>query len=107
MGTTSYTTSLRSRERRSGITAPSRLRLLRLCAGITIAELSLSSGLSAWTISRIERDVSLAKPGEIDVLRAAIRKVASERQAKPENDADPATEVTFDLAVVAPQELAR
>lgn len=70
--------SLDAKRRRSAPTLP---RIERLLAEVTIAEASLASGLSTFTISRIERYPKLARPGQIGRLLEAVAKISAAREA--------------------------
>lgn len=55
------------------------LRARRLAAGVTVAELSVASELSSFTISVIERDQSASRPDQIEAHRAGLAKILADR----------------------------
>jgi hypothetical protein len=53
-------------------------REYRLRRGVTLASAALAAGLPANRASLIERFPERARPGELDLLRAAVDRAASE-----------------------------
>lgn len=48
----------------------------RLRTGIRLVEAALTAGISLTRASQIEREPELARPGELERLRAAVEKLA-------------------------------
>lgn len=57
-------------------------RAHRLQRGITLAEACLMAGLSMARASEIERRPELARPGELEELRAAVERLFAHKVAR-------------------------
>lgn len=68
--------------RRPRIFPASPLRIERLRRGVVLSEVARASGLSHARVSVLERDPSLAKPGEIEQLRRGLEH-AAEASGRP------------------------
>lgn len=80
MKTTSHQviTAAHQSKRRLFPSTPTREHRLR--HGIPLAVVALRAGISAARVSCVERDPSIARPGELDALKAAVDALAAEAE---------------------------
>ncbi len=71
-------TTISNATRRRAFPELTELRAARLRRGLTLAAVAAQAGVSLTRASLIERDPSLARPGELDALRNTINAIATE-----------------------------
>jgi transcriptional regulator with XRE-family HTH domain len=71
-----------NREKRRRLMALTEIRAERLRRALTLFEVAQAAGISTYRVSCIERGVDDGTPEELHLMRAAIEKLARERDGE-------------------------